>query len=154
VGDAWPWIWLVAAVALVLGEIAVAGAFVLLPFGIGAAVACLLAFADVDPVVQWGAFVGTSAACFVALWQLRHRLDRDDDAHDGIGSRRLIGQPAVVLEAVGAGPSGQGMVRVGREEWRAASVDGRAIAEGVHVKVVEVRGTRVIVWPLDGEIAR
>jgi membrane protein implicated in regulation of membrane protease activity len=138
--DAWPWVWLVA------------GAFVLLPFALGAAVACLLAFLDAAEVVQWGAFVGTSAVCFVGLWQLRHRIDRDGP-DDGIGSRRLIGQPALVLEAVPGGPTGLGLVRIGREEWRAESLDGRAIPEGVHVKVVEVRGTRVRVWPVD-EVAR
>jgi len=153
VADAWPWVWLAAAVVLVAGELAVAGAFVLLPFGIGAAVACLLAFLGVPVAVQWVVFVGVSAGCFVALLRLRHRLDRDD-THDGVGSRRLIGQPAVVLEALSAGPSGQGMVRVGREEWRAESVDGRAIPEGAVVKVVEVRGTRVIVWPSGEELAR
>jgi len=150
--DAWPWIWLAAAVVFVLGELAIAGAFVLLPFGIGAAVACLLAFLDADPVVQWLAFVGVSGGCFVGLWRFRHRFDQDEP-HDGIGARRLIGQPGVVLRSLPGGPSGVGLVRVGREEWRAESVDGRPIAEGATVKVVEVRGTSVVVWPIE-EIAR
>jgi membrane-bound ClpP family serine protease len=36
---------------------------------------------------------------------------------------------------------------VGREQWRAESLDGSPIPEGAFVKVVEVRGTRLIVHP-------
>ena len=39
----------------------------------------------------------------------------------------------------------RGLVRVHREEWRAESVDGSGIAAGAVVKVVEQRGTRLVV---------
>ena len=41
------------------------------------------------------------------------------------------------------------MVRVDREEWRAQSVDGRAIPAGATVRVVRAEGTRVVVEPLE-----
>jgi len=87
-----------------------------------------------------------SAAGVGLAYPLRHRLDRDQP-QDGIGSRRLVGQAATVLELVSGGAVDSGLVRVGREEWRAESADGQPIPAGTTVKVVDVRGTRVVVFP-------
>ena len=43
--EAWRWIWLGAAALFVMGEIAMPGAFFLLPFGVGATAATIVAFA-------------------------------------------------------------------------------------------------------------
>lgn len=144
--ELWRWIWLIATVLFVVGEIASAGTFFLLPFGIGAAVAALLAFFGVGVGWEWLAFIGVSAVSLGALYPLRKRLDQEAP-QDGIGSRRLLGEQATVLEALPAGPGETGMVRVGREEWRAESLDGSAIPTGSIVKVVDVRGTHVVVFP-------
>jgi membrane protein implicated in regulation of membrane protease activity len=123
------------------------GSFFLLPFAIGAGVAAILAFADQDPLWQWVAFVGTSVAFFAALRPLARRLDVDTPTA-GIGARRLIGEVGTVIEAIdGHGDTGQ--VRIHREEWGAVSVDDTAIDTGTRVRVVEVKGTRVVVWPVD-----
>ncbi len=53
------------------------------------------------------------------------------------------------MSQIPAGPSATGMVRVGREEWGAESVDGTPLSEGTLVKIVEVVGTHVMVWPED-----
>jgi membrane protein implicated in regulation of membrane protease activity len=142
----WRWIWLVAAVLFTVGEVASAGSTFLLPFGIGAAVASVLAFLGVGLGWEWAAFVGVSVAVLAGLFPLRKRLDREDP-QDGIGARRLLGQAGTVLQELPAGPAETGLVRVGREEWRAESLDGSAIPAGTIVKVVEVRGTRVVVFP-------
>jgi membrane protein implicated in regulation of membrane protease activity len=142
--EAWRWVWMVAAVAFAIGEMAVAGTFFLLPFSVGAVAACIAAFAGAGLVWQWFLFVGVSALSLAALYPLRKRFDRDEP-QDGIGARRLIGQPAAVLRAISGGPDGAGLVRVGREEWRAQSLDGSPIDEGATVRIVEVRGTRVVV---------
>ncbi len=132
-----------------VGEMATAGTFFLLPFALGAAVAAGLAFAGVDLGFEWLAFVVVSGGVFASLRPLARRLDRDEPTL-GIGAKRLIGEPGVVLEDVPAGHE-LGMVRVHREEWRAESVDGGAIPAGATVRVVEVRGTRVLVHPLAGD---
>ena len=146
--EVWRWIWLIAAFACAGGEIATGGAFVLLPFAAGALVAAFLAFLGVSVVVELIAFVAVSVAALAALYPLRRHLDRSQP-QDGIGARRLLGQPAVVLAAIAPADEG-GLVRVGREDWRAESLDGAPIAPGTPVKVVEVRGTRVIVYPRPG----
>jgi membrane protein implicated in regulation of membrane protease activity len=142
--ESWRWIWLGAALFFAVGELAVAGSFFLAPFAIGAAVAAVLAFLDVDLAIQWLAFVGTSLACFLSLRPLARRLDAGEPT-DGVGSKRLIGETGTVLEAIPDGLHELGMVRVHREEWRAQTVDGQALAQGELVQVLEQRGTRLVV---------
>lgn len=142
--EQWRWIWLAAAVAFGIGEMATPGAFFLAPFGIGAVVASALAFADVPIAGEWAAFVGISVAALVGLRPLARRLDRHGGS-EGIGSRRLIGRQGTVLTAIPAGELG--VVRVNREEWRAESSDRSPIPAGTTVRVTEVEGTRVIVTP-------
>jgi len=142
--ETWRWIWLAAATVFALGEMASAGTFFLAPFALGAGVAAILAFADVGLAPEWLAFVGVSAATFATLRPIARRLDSGEPS-DGIGSKRLIGQPATVLEEIPAGSHELGLVRVQREEWRAQTIDGSPVPAGAVVQVVEQRGTRLIV---------
>jgi len=153
VGDPelWRWIWLGTVVVFVLGEAATAGTFFLLPFGIGAAAAAMLAFAGLGVGLEWLAFVAVSAASVAALRPLAKRLDAGTPVL-GVGAKRWQGETAVVLQDIPAGTAATGLVRVGREEWRAESVDGSAIAVGTVVRVVDVIGTRLRVWPVDRSI--
>ena len=144
--ETWRWIWLVAAVLFALGEMATPGSFFLAPFAIGAAVAALLAFADVAAVFSWSAFVGVSLACLLALRPLARRLDKQNAA-PGVGSVRLLGRQAEVLEAVS--PGGLGLVRVDREEWRATTASARNLDVGERVVIVDMEGTKVIVAPAE-----
>ncbi len=144
--ETWRWVWLAATAAFATGEIITTG-FFLLPFAGGALVATILAFVGVSVAVQWVSFVAVSAVAFSALRPLARRLD---EAHpsEGIGSRRLIGSSATVLEAIPGGPGATGVIRVDREEWRAESADGHPIHAGSPVCIDDVRGTRVVVRPL------
>ncbi|MDQ3782541.1 MAG: NfeD family protein, partial [Actinomycetota bacterium] len=110
--EQWRWIWLGTAVVFGIGEMATPGAFFLAPFAVGAAVASILAFADVPLVGEWAAFVGVSVAAFAAMRPLARRLDVEGGS-DGIGARRLIGRPGTVVEAISA--DRPGLVRVDRE---------------------------------------
>jgi membrane protein implicated in regulation of membrane protease activity len=145
--EGWRWIWLIAAALFTAGEMATPGSFFLFPFAVGALVAAGLAFADVGVAGEFIAFVAVSAAALAALRPLARRLDLEGDGH-GIGSRRLIGQNATVLDAI-PGRGELGLVRVHREEWRAESFDGSPIPSGAVVRVAEIEGTRVIVLPMD-----
>jgi membrane protein implicated in regulation of membrane protease activity len=146
--DGWLWVWLLGALFFALGEIFTPVMFFLLPFAVGALGAGLLAALDVNLAAQWAVFVFGSLAAFFALRPVARRLDQQ--GHDeGIGSRRLVGQDAMVLEDIpGPGDIGLGLVRVGREEWRAESTDGTPIPTGSQVRVADVRGTRVVVSSL------
>ncbi|MCP5029867.1 MAG: NfeD family protein [Actinomycetia bacterium] len=143
--DIWRWIWLVAAATFTLGEMAMAGTFFLFPFAIGAILAAILSFVGVGVGISWAAFVIGSGASFAALRPLARHLDQGETV-DGIGARRLIGESGVVLESIPGGGE-LGLIRVNREKWRAEAADDRALVAGVPVRIVEIRGTRAIVWP-------
>lgn len=142
--EQWRWIWLGATVLFGIGEMATPGAFFLAPFGIGAAVAAIVAFAGVGLAGEWGAFVVVSVVAFAALRPLARRLDGESGSA-GVGSRRLIGREGIVLTEITANVAG--MVRVDSEEWRAESSDRSPITAGSAVRIIEVAGTRVIVTP-------
>jgi membrane protein implicated in regulation of membrane protease activity len=144
----WRWIWMAVTAGALLGEMATAGSFFLLPFAVGAAVAAVLAFAAVPVTIEWLAFVAVSVVAVVATRPLARRMDVDSPS-EGIGARRWIGQTATVIEPIPAGPSETGLVRLGREQWRAESLEGLAIDAETLVKVVDLTGTRLVVWPLD-----
>jgi len=140
----WRWIWLVAVGMFGVGEALLPGTFFLLPFAVGAIAAAVAAFAGAGLTGQWAVFVVVSAVGAVALIPLRRRLDKSE-IPPGVGSRRLIGQDAVVLRAIAEGPGEWGEVRIGREVWRAESENHGLVPVGATVIVSDVRGTAVIV---------
>ena len=146
--ELWRWIWLAVTAGAAVGEMATAGAFFLLPFALGGAAAAILAFAGVDVAIEWLVFVAVSVAGVVATRPLARRLDTVSPA-EGIGARRWIGQTATVLEAIPSGAHETGLVRLGGQRWRAETLDGTAVGQGSRVKVVDVVGTRLVVWPAD-----
>jgi membrane protein implicated in regulation of membrane protease activity len=149
--EQWRWIWLAATAVFAIGEMATPGSFFLAPFAAGALVASLLAFAGVSVLVEWIVFIAVSVVMLALLRPLSKRLDREALDH-GVGSRRLIGHQATVLRTIPAGDE-IGMVRVDREQWRAQSIDGTPIPEGIAVRIADVQGTRVIVAPVDATSA-
>ena len=144
--DTWRWIWTAAAVIFFVGEMATAGSFFALPFGLGAALAAVLAFAGVDVTWQWAGFVVASGLASAVLWPLGRRMDRRGVPTEGTpGSRRWIGQQAEVIENIPGGVSGTGVIRLQREQWRAESADGNPIEAGTVVQVLRIDGTRAVV---------
>jgi membrane protein implicated in regulation of membrane protease activity len=143
--EAWLWFWIGAAVFLAIAEIFTAG-FFMLPFAVGAAAAAALAYADVGEIPQLVVFLVVSV---IALFILRRFVVRGDEKQHPVGANRFVGQQARVIEAIDPAHA-LGRVRLETEMWRATS-DSGPIPEGVDVKVVEVRGTRLVVAPLDKE---
>lgn len=136
-------VFVVLAVVLSVAEI-VAPGFVLLPFGLGAGLAAILGFFGAPPLVQGIVFLVGSFGFYLALRPLSRRLN-DEEPTTGIGASRLIGTTGTVLERIAGGETG--LVRIDREEWRAESSAGHVLMPGMVVRVLEVRGTRVLVEP-------
>ena len=142
--ETWRWIWLVIAGVLIAGEMFVAGSFILIPFGISAAVAMVMAFFGAPLILDWVVFVGLGAVLFSVFWKKSRKSMAAMESPPGAGHDRLIGALGQALEDIPDGPSSSGLVKTGGEEWRAIS-DSGPILSGSVIEIIEVRGTRVVV---------
>ena len=142
--ETWRWIWLVIAGVLIAGEMFVAGSFILIPFGISAAVAMVMAFFGAPLILDWVVFVGLGAVLFSVFWKKSRKSMAAMESPPGAGHDRLIGALGQALEDIPDRPSSSGLVKTGGEEWRAIS-DSGPILSGAVIEIIEVRGTRVVV---------
>jgi len=141
--EVWRWLWTVFAVVMGVGEIFTAG-FFLLPFAIGAAAAAILSWAGAAILAQWLVFFGVSVFSLAYLRRFITRQDESDQPK--VGANRWIGSEGIVLEDIDP-VTGAGMVKIESEEWRATGL--QAIPAGQRIAVVEVRGARLVVEPLE-----
>ena len=93
---------------------------------------------------QWLAFVGVSLASFAAVRPLVKKLNQGNNPI-GVGADRLIGETGVVVVDLDPTAEKLGIVRIGREEWSAQSVDRQPVVSGSRIEVLEIQGTRAIV---------
>lgn len=142
--EVWRWIWLVTSATFIVGEIAMAGTFFLLPFGVGAAAATAVAFAGANATWQWLVFVLVSVAAFAAIQPMARRMKRGGNPV-GVGADRLVGETGVVVTDLSPDPEHLGTVRIGREEWHAETPDRGHLPAGTSVEVVRIEGTRAVV---------
>lgn len=143
--EMWRWVWIGAAIVLGIGEMLTAGLF-MLPFAIGAIAAGVLAFLDVYVWIQVVVFLVVSIA---ALAGLRRFAWRESEPQYSVGAKRYVDAHATVTEPVDR-LAGTGRVRMETEMWRATTDLDETIETGVEVKVVDVRGARLVVEPIDG----
>jgi len=135
------WIWMIIAAFFVVAEIFTAG-FFLLWFGVGAAVAGVMALLGLGFGWQLGAFVIVSGTLFIASRRFAEKFTKKQPP--GIGADRFIGKEGLVLEEID-NIKNTGRVRLKKEEWRADSVGGEIIPVGTQVEVVRLDGTHLVV---------
>jgi inner membrane protein len=137
------WWWLILAIVLAIGEVAMPGIF-LIWVAIAAAVTGLLAMAvGISLAVQ---FVVFAALCLAATWGGR-RWYRDNPVPSSdplLNDRaaRLVGEIVTVSAAI---ESGRGRVRVGDGEWNCRGEDAPV---GAHVRIAGANGTTLTVTPI------
>jgi membrane protein implicated in regulation of membrane protease activity len=147
----WPWVWLGVAVFFALIELTVlAGSFVLLPFAISALGAALLGFYDVAIELQWLVFLGGGGILWVVLYRYAKNFAGDNELQPGVGADRLIGLTGIVTATIDPDDTDRrGRITAHGEVWGATSENGQPIAQGTHVRIVAVTGTKVIVQSTD-----
>ena len=108
----------------------------------------ILAFYDVSIEIQWSVFVFGGAVLFVIMYQWAKKFMREHPATPGVGADRLVGMIGTVTAAIAPEDiDRRGRVTVEGEVW-SALVDGdESIPAGARVKVIAMKGTRVIVVP-------
>ena len=136
--------WVVVACILGIGEMHT-GAFYMLPFAIGAALAAVVSLLGVGALLAVLVFVLASALVFGALRPVARRHRRLPPAIR-TGAAALVGRRATVLERI-ANDEGVGCVKIeGGEVWTARSYDEDEVIDvGERVEVVEIKGATALV---------
>jgi len=137
-------VWVVVACILGIGEMHT-GAFYMLPFAIGAALAAVVSLLGVGALLAVLVFVLASALVFGALRPVARRHRRLPPAIR-TGAAALVGRRATVLERI-ANNEGVGCVKIeGGEVWTARSYDEDEVIDvGERVEVVEIKGATALV---------
>jgi membrane protein implicated in regulation of membrane protease activity len=149
--NVWPWVWLSTAVLFALVElILVPGMFIILPWAVSAFIASILAFYDVSVEVQWGVFVFGGAALFAVMYRWAQKFMRENTMDPGVGAERLVGLTAIVTSAIDPDDTDRrGRVSVDGEVWGAITDADQAFEAGAKVRVAAMKGTRVVVEPIE-----
>ena len=136
-------VWVIAAVALAVGEILTPGLFFLGPVALAAGVTAVIAVAGAPVWLQLILFAAASAASLAVLRPLARRHLRMPAAiHTGTAA--LEGAHAVVLQRV---DQTGGRVRIGGEDWSArAFMPDQVIEPGTRVEVVKIEGATALVY--------
>jgi len=131
---AW-YVWMVMGLALLVGEIVLAGSFFLLFFGVGAILVGLIVAAvpGLDIAVQWGLF---SVVSVILLLGFRKRLAVGGAS--GSDADSLVGVRGKASAAIPPGEIGQGEVR--GSPWRVRNVGATIAAAGDEFVVKAVSG--------------
>lgn len=140
------WIWLVAAVALVIVEVLTPGGFYFVFFGLGAAVAGGAALLGLESLLgQTFLAVGVSAVA-VGLFRkpLLAKLQKDPPA---AAVDSLVGETAISAGALHPGEYGQAELR--GTSWKVRNVAGVSLAAGQRCIVEQVEGLTLYIRPAD-----
>jgi membrane protein implicated in regulation of membrane protease activity len=135
------WIWMAIAAFFVIAEIFTMG-FALLWFGIGAAVAGILALIGFGLGWQLASFIVVSGILFAVSRRFAERFTKKQPP--GVGADRFVQKKGVVIEEIN-NIKNTGRVRIGKDEWRADSDADEVIPEGKIVEVTSVDGTHLVV---------
>jgi membrane protein implicated in regulation of membrane protease activity len=137
------WIyWFIAAIVLLFLELVLSG-FVLLCFGFAALATVLVCLLRAGAELQMFSFIVFTVVSLVIIrpFVLKHMKPKDGLVETNVYA--LIGKEALVIEEMNENRTGR--VKIGGEEWRAASKDGDPIAAGGRVRVLAVSGNTLIV---------
>ena len=139
------WHWLVLGLVLIAAELAAAGGFFIIFFGIAAVIVGLLDSAGVidDLAVELGLFV-VLAVGLLALFRSRLlKWFQSDPQRPPVDS--LIGEVGVILDDLG--PGGVGKIELRGSTWSARTTGPLSIARGARVRVVRVDQLMLYVEP-------
>lgn len=144
----WAGIWLLLTAVFALGEMAAPGSFFLAPFAIGALAATIISILQAPILFGFLLFLIVSFIAFMFLRPLASRLDSTVPLRHGVGAHRLVGAIATVIDPIPVKAGETGTVKTGGETWKADGNGTASFRPNDQVRIVEVRGTSLIVEPI------
>ena len=145
----WWWVWLIAAVVLLAGELMTSG-FFLFWFAMGALGASGTAAFTSSMPIQISVFILISGVLLFFSRQLGERMGRGKPDINTNASA-LIGKSGIVTREIL--PHQKGMVDVNGQEWSCVSEDPILIPEGSLVIIESLQGVTLKVVPADNRKA-
>jgi membrane protein implicated in regulation of membrane protease activity len=139
------WHWLVLGMVLVVAEMAAAGGFYIIFFGIGAlVVGALAAFGLAGPVWLQILLFSLISVASLALFrgQMLKTFQPDPQAPQ---VDALVGEVGVAVDDVGPGAIGK--VELRGSSWTARNEAGVAVARGARCRVTRVDGLMLVIVP-------
>lgn len=142
-------IWLIAAGIFFVAEIITVG-FLILWLGIGAILAMIVSFFTSNIIIQTAVFVISSAILIFATKPLVNRITKNDKTIS-TNVYSIIGKSGLVIEDINL-VEGKGQIKVDGEVWSAICNGNSTIQAGTEVKVLEIRGVKALVEPINSTI--
>jgi membrane protein implicated in regulation of membrane protease activity len=140
--------WLILFVIFIVAELATAGALVSIWFCFGSLAAMAAAKADTPWLVQLVVFVVVSAALVILTKPFLRKILKFKIQPTNVDA--IIGGTGVVLETI-SNIDEKGAVKIDGKIWTARSVaDNAVIEKNSKIKVVEIRGVKLIVEMCEG----
>jgi membrane protein implicated in regulation of membrane protease activity len=129
-------IWLIAAIVLVILEVATAG-FGVICFAVGAGFAALVAGLGANYVWQIVVFAIVSLLTFMFLRPVVMRLLDKRSKDVKTNADALVGRKGIVSERIDAAQH-TGRVAIDGDDWKAVSENGEVIEKGTSVEIVKL----------------
>lgn len=140
-------LWFAVAVIFAIIEI-IAVSFFMIWFGVGALAAMVVALLTNNFAIQVTVFIIVSVILLFSTRKFSSKVT------EGIGTPTtidaVIGKIGVVTEEI-PHLDNPGIVKLSGEMWSAVSADQEPIEKGTQVKVLEVRGVRLVVEKVNSE---
>ncbi len=142
-------IWLIAAGIFFVAEIITVG-FLIFWLGIGALLAMIVSFFTSNIIIQTAVFVISSAILIFATKPLVNRITKNDKTIS-TNVYSIIGKSGLVIEDINLVEC-KGQIKVDGEVWSAICNGNSTIQAGTEVKVLEIRGVKALVEPINSTI--
>ena len=138
-------IWLIIAGICLIGEIITVG-FLIFWLAIGALLAMIVSLFTSNIMIQTAVFVISSIILIFSTKPLVKRFAKGNpNVKTNVYS--IIGSTGIVIEDIDS-VNGTGQIKVSGETWSAIGENDINIPKGTEVKILEVKGVKVIVSPI------
>ena len=138
------YVWLILAGIFVIGEVLTSG-FLIFWFSLGSLIAMVVSFFIPDVIVQTTVFLISSVILILATKPLVKKFANIDTAKTNAQS--IIGKKGLVTKDINS-IKATGQVKIDGELWSAVGLNDMDISKGTEVKVIEIKGVKVIVTPI------
>ena len=138
-------IWLIIAGVCLIGEIMTTG-FLVFWLSIGALLSMVVSFFTDNVIIQTAVFVISSAILIFATKPFVKKFAKTKNVKTNAFS--IIGQNGIVTKDIDSINS-KGQVKIDGETWSAVGKDDMDIPKGTEIEVVEIKGVKAIVKPVN-----